>query len=224
MVSRFFVINFDDLSRSNRCIPLKPSAMHDITDAVESARTILMGLNREWIKRHGDFFVESPINFVTAIIWYLKKYKGGEFCTLPHVIELMQLEYDQLFTILHTEKEIDVLINPFVNAYLHDAVEQLEGQIAVAKITMARISSRQLYYVLSGNEFSLDINNPADPKIFCIGSKPQKIQIYGAIISLFTNRLFKTVNQKNKLRTSIVRNCTTIVPKQKKLLELILKA
>ncbi|PWJ96012.1 YWFCY motif protein, partial [Flavobacterium araucananum] len=57
---QFYVINFDDLTRTNRCNPLEPSAMSDITDASESARTILLGLNREWIKRQGDFFVESP--------------------------------------------------------------------------------------------------------------------------------------------------------------------
>nr|MBB6152720.1 type IV secretory pathway TraG/TraD family ATPase VirD4 [Mucilaginibacter sp. SP1R1] len=178
--------------------------MLDITDAVESARTILLGLNREWIKKQGDFFVESPINFLTAIIWYLRKYKNGEFCTLPHVIELMQIEYDKLFTILRTQKEIDVLINPFVSAYMRDAVEQLEGQIASAKITMARISSPQLYYVLSGNDFTLDINNPDEPKIVCMGNNPQKIQIYGAVLSLFTNRLLKIINQKNKLKCSLV--------------------
>jgi hypothetical protein len=201
---KFYSINFDDLSHSHRCNPLDPSAMLDITDAVESARTILLGLNREWIKKQGDFFVESPINFLTAIIWYLRKYKDGEFCTLPHVIELMQVEYDDLFTILRTQKEIEVLINPFVSAYLRDAVEQLEGQIASAKITMARIASPQLYYVLSGNDFTLDINNPAAPKIVCMGNNPQKIQIYGAVLSLFTNRLLKNINQKGKLKCSLV--------------------
>ncbi|MFL9836200.1 YWFCY domain-containing protein [Flavobacterium sp. ST-75] len=162
--SRFYVINFDDLSRSHRCNPLDPSYMTDITDAAESARTILMGLNREWIKKQGDFFVESPINFLTAVIWYLRKYRDGQFCTLPHVIELMQVDYNSLFTLLRTEKEIEVLINPFVNAYLNDVMEQLEGQIASAKIALARLSSPQLYYVLSGNDFLLDINNPDDPK------------------------------------------------------------
>jgi len=156
----FYVINFDDLTRSHRCNPLDHETMTDITDAAESARTILMGLNREWIKKQGDFFVESPINFLTAIIWYLRKYKDGEFGTLPHVIELMQVDYDSLFTALRTEKEIEVLINPFVTAYLNDVMEQLEGQIAAAKIAMARLSSPQLYYVLSGNDFKLDINNP----------------------------------------------------------------
>jgi TusA-related sulfurtransferase len=201
---KFFVINFDDLTRSHRCNPLDHETMSDITDAAESARTILMGLNREWIKRQGDFFVESPINFLTAIIWYLRKYKNGEFCTLPHVIELMQVDYDSLFTILRTEKEIDVLINPFVNAYLNDVMDQLEGQIASAKVAMARLSSPQLYYVLSGNDFKLDINNPDEPKIVCMGNNPQKIQIYGAVLSLYVTRLVKLVNNKGKMKSSLV--------------------
>lgn len=201
---KFYVINFDDLSRTHRCNPLEPSSMTDITDAAESARTILMGLNREWIKKQGDFFVESPINFLTAIIWYLTRYKDGVFCTLPHVIELMQADYDSLFTLLRTEKEIEVLINPFVNAYLNDVMEQLEGQIASAKVAMARLSSPQLYYVLSGNDFNLDINNPEDPKIVCMGNNPQKIQIYGAVLSLYVNRLVKQVNKKGKLKSSLV--------------------
>lgn len=201
---KFYVINFDDLTRSHRCNPLEPSAMTDITDAAESARTILMGLNREWIKRQGDFFVESPINFLTAVIWYLKKYKDGEFCTLPHVIELMQADYDSLFTLLRTEKEIEVLINPFLNAYLNDVMEQLEGQIASAKVAMARLSSPQLYYVLSGNDFNLDVNNPDDPKVVCMGNNPQKIQIYGAVLSLYVTRLVKQVNKKGKLKSSLI--------------------
>ncbi|MFT3932798.1 MAG: conjugal transfer protein MobC [Chitinophagaceae bacterium] len=200
----FYTINFDDLTRSHRCNPLDKENMLDITDAAESARTILLGINREWIKRQGDFFVESPINFLTAIIWFLRKYQDGEFCTLPHVIELMQVEYDKLFSILRTEKEIDVLINPFINAYLHDATEQLEGQIASGKVAMARLSSPQLYYVLSGNDFNLDINDPLAPKILCVGNNPQKLQIYGAVLSLYVNRLVKLVNKKGKLKSSLV--------------------
>jgi uncharacterized membrane protein YiaA len=199
-----YFINFDDLTRSHRCNALEPSGMLDITDAAESARTILMGLNREWIKKQGDFFIESSINFLTAIIWFLRKYQDGMYCTLPHVIEFMQLDYDSLFTVLRLEKEIDVLINPFVNAYLNDVMEQLEGQIASAKVAMARLSSPQLYYVLSGQDFTLDINNPEEPKLVCMGNNPQKIQIYGAVLSLYVNRLVKLVNQKDKLKSSLI--------------------
>src|SRR5450432_2950603 len=83
-------------------------------------------------------------------------------------------------------------------------MDQLEGQIASAKIAMARLSSPQLYYVLSANDFSLDINNPDEPKILCVGNNPQKIQIYGAVLSLYVNRLVKLVNQKGKLKSSLI--------------------
>ena len=83
-------------------------------------------------------------------------------------------------------------------------MEQLEGQIASAKVAMARLSSPQLYYVLSGNDFTLDINNPLEPKIVCMGNNPQKIQIYGAVLSLYVNRLIKLVNQKGKLKSSLI--------------------
>ncbi|RKR80060.1 type IV secretory system conjugative DNA transfer VirD4/TraG family protein [Mucilaginibacter gracilis] len=201
---KFYVINFDDLSRTHRCNPLDPQSMLDVTDASEAATTIMLGLNREWIKKQGDFFVESPINFVTAIIWYLRKYRDGRYCTLPHVIELMQADYDPLFAVLQEEEEIKVLINPFLSAFRQGAKEQLEGQIASAKISLARLSSPHLYYVLSGNDFTLDINNPAAPKIVCIGNNPQKTQIYGAVLSLFVNRLLKLNNKKNMLKSSLV--------------------
>jgi len=201
---QFYVINFDDLSKSNRCNPLDHATMFDITDATEASRSIMLGLNREWITKQGDFFVESPINFLTAIIWFLKKYKQGKYCTLPHVIELMQVDYEKLFSVLRTEAEIEVLINPFISAYQNDAMEQLEGQVASAKIGMARLSSPQLYWVLSANDFTLDINNPENPKILCLANNPQKQQVYGAVLSLYITRLIKLVNKKNQLKSSLI--------------------
>lgn len=201
---KFYSINFEDLSRSHRCNPLDPDTLTDIADAAESARTILMGLNREWVKRQGDFFVESPINFLTAVIWFLRKYQNGIFCTLPHVIELMQIDHEKLFSILRTQKQIEVLINPFISAFLNEANQQLEGQIASAQIAMARLSSPSIYYVLSGSDFTLDINNPKEPKIVCIGNNPQKILTFGAVISLYVTRLINQVNRKNKLKCSLI--------------------
>lgn len=198
----FYTINFDQ--PDSRCNPLDPQNMIDITDASESARTILLGLNREWIKRQGDFFVESPINFVTAIMWYLRKYGNGCFCTLPHVIELMQVKYDQLFPVLSTQPEVQVLMNPFISAYDNEAMEQLEGQIASAKISMARLASPQIYWALSGNDFTLDINDPEHPKIVCVGNNPQKQGIYGAVLSLYISRLVKIVNCKDKQKSALV--------------------
>lgn len=199
---KFCVINFD--RPIHRCNPLNPGMMTDITDATESARTILLGLNPEWQKRSGDFFVESAINFVTAAIWYLKKYNNGIYCTLPHVIELLQADYHDLFPILRSEPAIEAYVNPFFTALANKAMEQLEGQTGSAKIALARLSSPLLYYVLSGNDFPLDVNNPEDPKILVLANNPEKVQIYGAVISLYMNRLFKILPKKQRMKCTIV--------------------
>nr|WP_068889536.1 conjugal transfer protein MobC [Pedobacter panaciterrae] len=199
---KFFVICLDEIY--HRANPLDPGSMEDITDAAESARTIMLGLNREWIKKQGDFFVESAVNFVTAVIWYLRRYEDGRYCTLPHVIELIQVDYERLFAVLQEQKEIEALISPFVSALLRKAAPQLEGQIASAKIGLARLASPTLYYVLTGNDFTLDINNPQEPKIICVGNNPQKLQTYGAVLSLYISRMVKLVNRKGQLKSSLI--------------------
>lgn len=177
----FYVINFDDLSKSHRCNVLYPETMLDLTDATESSRTLMLSLNKDWIKKSGDFFVESSINFVTALFWFLRQYEGGKYCSLPHAIELAQVDYNELFPVLSLEDSISVLINPFISAFLRNAAEQLEGQIASAKIGLARLSSPSLYWVLSGSDFTLDINNPEHPKYIAVGNNPAKQATYGAV-------------------------------------------
>lgn len=201
---KFYVINFDDLSRSHRCNVLYPQNMLEITDAMESSRTLMLALNKDWIKKSGDFFVESGILYVTAMFWYLRKYQGGRYCTLPHCIELAMIDYKELFAVLSLEKEIELLINPFISAFLRGANEQLEGQIASAKISLAKLVSPSLYYVLSGSDFTLDINNPNDPKIVCVGNNPSKSATYGAVLSLYVERMHKLVNKKGQLPCALI--------------------
>ena len=45
------------------------------------------------IQKQGDFFVESPIILLAAIIWYLRIYKDGKYCTFPHTIEFLNKPY-----------------------------------------------------------------------------------------------------------------------------------
>ncbi|MTT25737.1 conjugal transfer protein TraG, partial [Parabacteroides merdae] len=94
----FYVINFDDPRRSHRCNPINPKFMADISDAYESAYTIMLNLNKTWIQKQGDFFVESPIILLAAIIWYLRIYKDGKYCTFPHAIEFLNKPYADIFT------------------------------------------------------------------------------------------------------------------------------
>ena len=200
----FYVINFDDIRKSYRCNPLAPELMESPIDAFESSRTVLYNLNREWIRKQGEFFAESAVSFFAAVIWFLKKYKKGEYCTLPHAIELLQLDYDDLFPILAREKDVENIINPFVNAHRRGASKQLEGQLGGLKIAIAKIISKEIYWICSGNDFSLDINNPKYPKVVCLANNPLRIEMYGAVLSLFLTRMMKVINQRGQHKTSLI--------------------
>ena len=201
---QFYVINFDDPRRSHRCNPIHPDFMSDISDAYESAYTIMLNLNKTWVQKQGDFFVESPIILFAAIIWYLRIYKNGKFCTFPHAIELLNRRYEDVFPILTSYPELENYLSPFMDAWQGGAMEQLAGQIASAKIPLSRMISPQLYWVMSDSEFTLDINNPEEPKILCVGNNPDRQNIYGAALGLYNSRIVKLINKKGMLKSSVI--------------------
>nr|WP_321411521.1 type IV secretory system conjugative DNA transfer family protein [uncultured Carboxylicivirga sp.] len=201
---RFCIINLDDVTRSLRCNPLAPELMDSPVDAFEASRTILYNLNREWIRKQGEFFSESAVTFLAAVIWFFKRYEQGRFCTLPHVIELLQLDYDDLFAIMSTESDVANIINPFVNAHLRGASEQLEGQLGSLKIAISKIITSEIYWICSGNDFTLDINHPLSPKIVCLANNPLRIEMYGAVLSLFVTRMLKIINRKDQRPSSLI--------------------
>ncbi|WP_458257292.1 conjugal transfer protein MobC [Sphingobacterium siyangense] len=201
---KFYVINFDNPRKSHRCNPLNPKFMTDISDAYEASYTIMLNLNKTWIQKQGDFFVESPIILLAAIIWFLKIYENGKYCTFPHAIELLNKKYADIFTILTSYQELENYLSPFLDAWEGGAQDQLQGQIASAKIPLSRMISPQLYWVMSGDDFSLDINNPKEPKILCVGNNPDRQNIYSAALGLYNSRIVKMINKKGKLKSSVI--------------------
>ena len=204
VLPKFYVINFDDPRRSHRCNPIHPDFMTDISDAYESAYTIMLNLNRTWVQKQGDFFVESPIILFAAIIWFLKLYKGGKYCTFPHAVEFLNRKYEDIFPILLSYPELENYMSPFIDAWQGGAADQLQGQIASAKIPLSRMISPQLYWVMSASEFTLDINNPEEPKILCVGNNPDRQNIYGAALGLYNSRIVKLINKKGMLKSSVI--------------------
>ena len=201
---RFCFINFDNPEHSHRCNPIHPDFMTDIADAYESAYTIMMNLNRTWLQKQGDFFVESPIVLFAAIIWYLKCFEDGKYCTFPHAIEFLCRPYEQIFPILTSYPELENYLSPFIDAWQGNAQEQLQGQIASAKIPLTRMISPQLYWIMTGDDFTLDINNPKEPKILCVGNNPDRQNIYGAALGLYNSRIVKLINKKGMLKSGVI--------------------
>lgn len=199
----FRYINFTDLSRSHRCNLLDPATLEWLSDAIGAARTILLSMNTSWVDRQGEFFVESPISFLAALIWWLHNYKEGRYCTLPHVIELTQLPYDKLFSILNSDPDIQAIVNPFIIAYRNGTFEMLDSQITSLKIPLTRLASPNLYYVLTGNDLTLNLNDPAAPTICCLGGDPTRQEALAPVMSLYIDRISVRCNQPSRLPMAI---------------------
>ena len=201
---KFYMINFDDPRKSHRCNPINPAFMTDISDAYEASYTIMLNLNRSWITKQGDFFVESPIILLASIIWFLKIYQGGKYCTFPHAIEFLNKKYADTFTILTSYPELENYLSPFMDAWESNAQDQLQGQLASAKIPLSRMISPALYWVMTGDDFSLDINNPEEPKILVVGNNPDRQNIYSCALGLYNSRIVKLINKKHQLKSSVI--------------------
>jgi hypothetical protein len=202
--TRFYCIQFGDLSHSHRCNLLAPETLRWVADALGAARTILLSMNPTWAHKQGEFFVESPINFLGALIWYLRQHENGKYCTLPHVIELAQQPYDRLFAVLRKQGEIKALIEPFDQAYRNKTFEVLDSQISSARIPLARLASPDVYYILTGDDLRLDINDVNAPKILCLAGDPQRMEALAPVLSLYIDRLNRLCNQPGRYPCALI--------------------
>ena len=223
---KIYILNFDDPKRSNRCNPIHHSYITDPADTTEIADLLFKNINKGAAKGGFDFFNESAKVYLDALIWLLANYDpdaiyGGEdgytvvgsskdyvnkgcYCTFPHVIELMAYNYQKTFQILQYTHGLEAKISPFASALESEAMEQLMGQVASAQIPLGKFVSPALYWIMTGDDFTLDINNPEDPKIVCMGNNPDRQSIYGSAIALYTSRMFKLINHKHKRHSAVL--------------------
>ena len=207
---QFCILNFDDPRKSMRCNPLNPKYLKDTADANEVADIIMKNVNPKGETKE-DFFSMSAKVYVAALVWLLKKYNDGAYCTFPHLIELMGKDYQKVFKILQKDNELATMIRPFASALEKRALEQLEGQIASATIPLLKFPSPMLYWALTGDDFELDLNNPDAPKIICMGNNPDRQAIYGTALALYTSRIFKVINHKYNAAGKRNRKCIILL-------------
>lgn len=224
VLPKLYIINFDDAEKSNRCNPIHHSYITDPADTTEIADLVFRNINKGMDAKGFDFFNESAKVYLDALIWFLANYdpdaiydtdgniigsttnyqRRGIYCTFPHVIEMMACDYKKVFKILQNTKGLEAKISPFSSALEGEAMEQLQGQIASAQIPLGKFVSPALYWVMSGDDFTLDINNPAEPKIVCMGNNPDRQTIYGTTLALYTSRMFKLINHKKKEKSVVL--------------------
>ena len=129
-----------------------------------SAYTIMLNLNKTWVHKQGDFFIESPIILFAAVIWFLRIYDEGTVLYLPHAIEFLNKRYEDIFPILTAYPEVGKLFK--VRSWMRGSgrAQTIPGPDSLGQNSALAHDLPQLYWVMSGDDFTLDINNPDDPQ------------------------------------------------------------
>lgn len=201
---KYGMVDFNEPRVSLRCNPLKAELLESQEDANQIAQVICYNLAHTWADKQGDFFVESAINYLGACIWFLRLYEDGKYCTFPHVIDFISQPMDEVIPILASYSDLSITLAPFLNAWSAGATDQIQGQIASVQIPLGRLASIFLYWAMSGDDIDIDINNPLEPKLLCFGNDPQKTQVYGTALGVYTARMLKMANNKGKHKCAVV--------------------
>ena len=185
---KFCIINTKDPAKSHRCNPLLPDQITSISEAYEIGKGIFLSLCKglEWEDDSQREKLDGT-DFIAACLWFLKIYKNGKYCTFPHLIEFICLGYDEMFPILGAYPELINIVNPFVLR---------KTPLEFLRCRVVHLQNKGMYWIMTGNDFSLDINNPNFPKILCWGNNRMipsaELNIYRMLCEATMIRLFDT--------------------------------
>jgi type IV secretory pathway TraG/TraD family ATPase VirD4 len=99
---------------------------------------------------------------------------------------------------LETDDECAKIIRSVLTARDERAGNQLSGVVSSLQIDFATLNDPNLTYVLSGDDFDLNINDPKHPKVICVGTDNHIAAALSPIISLIFSVALKQMNEQGK--------------------------
>ena len=198
-----YFIDFKDARRSIRINPLEPKLMTKTAYASEYAQTLMYNLSPNNIKNE-DYWVMEAKSVLTGLIWYLKT-DHPEYCTLPHIISLiLHSDIKELIEKVSENYETAGYVASLRQAIKNESSRQVSGVVSTLQTNLAKLNTPDIFWVLSGNDINLNINDPSDPKFLCIGNESTLSDTYAPVISLILSVALKQMNQPNKHKSMVL--------------------
>jgi len=200
---KYFVINFENPNLSHRCNPLSPENIPTVAHAEEYARAIVNNLDTSTIKQR-DFFSNSAIAWLASLIWFFRS-EHPKYCTLPHVINtILYKDYSQVISMLEANPQSADMVRSIATAIQNKAEKQIAGVIASLQIMVSKINSPEIVWALTGTDLDMNINDPANPKLLCLGSDPGMVDTFSPVISLIITVALKQMNKQGKHKSFVL--------------------
>lgn len=200
--TKSYIVNFDDLTRSHRVNPIKPETLHTASNARAAAQTIIKNLFPPG-KGGDNFFVKNATTYLTGIIWFLKK-EHPELCTLPHAMAMANEPVSKVVALLRENREVAGTIASIRTAVDEKAGGQIAAVVATLQDALSILNTPEIAWVLSGDDFDLNLNNPKSPKFVTIGNNPRLAGTYSPVIALIATMALGEMNQQGKIPSAVI--------------------
>jgi type IV secretory pathway TraG/TraD family ATPase VirD4 len=172
--------------------------LYSSTYAEEYSWSLYCNLDKEAIKK-GGFFPESAAGLLKSVIWFMKK-KHPEHCTLPHIINIiLNADTKTLVNMIISDVETKGMMKSVKEAAEKEAYDQLAGVVGSLTMQLQKINTPEICWVLTGDDFTLDLNNPNDPKFVVFGSLPELKSALSPVVAFISTIGFKLMNAQGKL-------------------------
>ncbi|WP_138485416.1 type IV secretory system conjugative DNA transfer family protein [Dyadobacter bucti] len=194
-------VNFTDLAYSHQINPVSPKVITNASYAREAAKTILSNIDFKASQKR-DFWIQSSEAILTSAIWYLRN-NHPQYCTLPHVIALvLKHEPKELIRLFQQDLQVKAIIASVASG--SESENQLAGVFASIQNYLSTLATPEIFWVLSGDEVPLDLNNPENPGILTVGNDPTLSATLSPVISLIVSMAAKQMNQQGKEKSIIL--------------------
>jgi len=198
-----YFLDFLNPLKSHRVNPLAPEYLLKAPYAFEYSEVIINNLLPETIKER-KYWDRDAQSVLTGIIWFIKKHHPKQ-CSLPHIISLvLEADTQQLLDKIGSDPETAGMVVSLRQAMNRGAEKQVAGVISTLQTAVSRLNNPEIFWLLSGNDLDLDLNNPESPKFLCIGNDSSLPQTYSPAISLIISVAAKLMNKPNKLPSTII--------------------
>ncbi len=196
-------VTFKNPEISHRLNPLHPNYLTSIAHVSEYSKTFINNLLPHSIKKP-DFWTSNAQAVLEGIIIYLRN-NHPDYCSLPHIIGiLIQHDIEALIEKMSIDIEASGKLTALKQAIESKASKMVAGVMSTLLTPLSSLNSQEVFWILSGNDLSLDLNNPDDPKFLCLGNDATLSDTYAPIISLITSVTTRLMNQPYKQQSVVL--------------------
>lgn len=201
---RLRYVNFQDLSKSHRINPISPTIIPTLSHAKEYAQALYVNMKPDKGRRIEPYWDTNAINIIAAVM-YLLKNRYSQYCTLPHVIALLlSRRTSALLQLINEDLEASGLVATLNEASERGANELIANILSSLTNYISILNSKEVFWVLSGSDVTMDLNSKSDPIMLCLGNYPTLADTYSPLIGLIITVCGKMMNQPNKHQSIII--------------------